>query len=116
MEVNYQMTNIDRFLTYPRTRKGIAINCIAAGIILIIIYFGSVGISVKRGEIVYFSLIPNTWKPELIVWIAGTLIFAAINLLRIIFLTPEVKNARCPFCEGKVETSKLRCLNCKREL
>ena len=75
MEVNYQMTSIDRFLTYPRTRKGIVINCIAAGIILIIIYFGSVGISVKRAEIVYFSLIPNTWKPELIVWIAGTLIF-----------------------------------------
>lgn len=110
------MVDIDKFLTYPRTQKGIAINCIIAGVILVVIYFGSAGMSINGGKVFYFSIIPDGWKPELIIWTAGTLIFAAVNLLRKIFLTPEVINAKCPYCEGKVQTSKLRCLNCNREL
>jgi hypothetical protein len=110
------MVDIHRFLTYPKTQKGVAINCVVAGAILIVLYFGSVGVSMKGGKVIYFSLIPANWKPEIIIWIAATLIFAASNLLRKIFLTPEVINAKCPYCQGKVETFKLRCLKCHREL
>ena len=112
--------SIERFLNYPRTLKIVAINCFAAGGFVVLIFFGSVGIS-TNGKTIYFPIIPDSYnsipiKSDLIIWIAATLVLAAINLLNRLFLTPEVLNPKCPYCGGNVETSKLHCLKCDRQL
>lgn len=104
--------NIDRFLNSRYSIIGVTINCIAAAVALVVIYFGTINISNSIDNPLYFTLIPDNYESYTIVWIVGSLIFAARLLMRKIKKTPEVINPICPFCSGVMETSVLHCIKC----
>gem|GEM_PF-5280743 len=97
---------IGEFLEKPRSIKGAAANCIISAALLIYLYFASRNV----------SLVPDSDKPYIIVWIVVTLFFAARLLLRKRIITPEVVNPICPYCSTTLETHRFWCPTCNREI
>lgn len=107
----FDFWNADRFINSTYSIIGVTINCIAAAAGLVIIYFGTFNISTNTQPL-YFTLIPNDIEPYAILWIVGSLCFAARLLMRKINKTPDVINPICPFCGGMMETTVLHCIKC----
>lgn len=93
------------------TRKGIAINQIIVGVLLLIFH------------VMYFSFDSASQsalslKPYVIV-ITSYAVFSLIAMAYIVvnrsFITPEVKSPKCHFCGEPMKTAKLICNNCESD-
>ena len=94
-----------------KTRKGIAINQIIVGILLLI------------SQTIYFSSDPSSdFALNFKFFANGIVYYAVISLIAMAyiivnrtFVTPEVKSPKCHFCGAPMKTTKLTCDNCESD-
>jgi hypothetical protein len=103
------VTKIITNVSGKTTRKGIAIQAVITGIVLLLLHF-----IIMIVEPDSFTAI--TVKP----YFNGVVYFAIMNLIAMAYLvvkqpfvTPEVKHATCNFCGASMSTALLSCENCK---
>lgn len=89
------------------TRKGTAINAVSGGIILLASYWAT---NATESNFLIDVLTANF---QLAVYYAvGSLIAMACLVVRQPFITPEVRNPKCHYCDGTMTTTRLKCENC----
>ncbi|TRZ80585.1 MAG: hypothetical protein D4R90_01410 [Nitrosopumilales archaeon] len=91
------------------SRKGLSIQAIVVGIILLVLHIVQVTADPN-------SSISKIIEPYLngIIWYAVIVLIAmAYLVIQRPFLTPEVKTAMCPVCKIPMSSIRLHCENCK---
>ena len=90
------------------TRKGMAINAVGTGVILLGLHL--IMTSTQTDSSTITAITP---------YFNGVVIYAVINLLAMAklvvkqtFVTPEVKHVKCNFCGAATSTARLICNNC----
>ena len=90
------------------TRKGMAINAVVTGIILLVLHL--IMIAVKSDSFTTTAITP---------YFNGVVVYAVVSLIAIAhlvvkqtFVTPEVKHVKCNFCGAATSTARLICNNC----
>jgi hypothetical protein len=106
------LSRVQRFLGLPRTQNGVPISCLIGGIIVIALYFSSISLTSKNGEVVKLSVIPLIYQPYLTGYVVAILFVGAFTIWRKSFRTPEIKSNNCHWCGAVMITSELTCQNC----
>ena len=58
------------------------------------------------------AIIPAEYGNHVIAFTIGTLLASAALLRASRFVTPEIKNAKCSFCDASMVTTSLACFQC----
>ncbi|MDN5847566.1 MAG: hypothetical protein L0H53_14975 [Candidatus Nitrosocosmicus sp.] len=110
-----KLTDLEEFIKKKllarlgNSRRVTAINSLIAGIVLSFVYFGG-KIEFMNLEITIDS---NSYLGNsLMMYGFFTLIFMSVYLIKKPYITPEIKNIRCHYCDSLMSTKELRCQNC----
>jgi len=105
---------VQSFFRHPKSRQGVALQGVAAGVFLLLSQFGTVTITTPQ-ETKIIELLPPTWQDGFVIWSFVSLIALANVIYQKSMLTPEIKNPHCNYCGHLMATSELECLNCRKK-
>ena len=87
-------------------RKGMLLNAVSSGIVLVVSYF----VSISETD---FAIIAGQYFPVIVIYASTSLISSAYVVIKQPFITPEVRYPKCNFCGGAMSTVSLKCEDCQ---